>query len=227
MNSIKLDKRLSLIASFVRRGSRMADVGTDHAYLPVWLVKSGICPLAVATDIRSGPAGKASQTISAAGLEDSIDVRQGDGLSTVTPTEVDDIVIAGMGGETIADIINAAPWTKDDRYRLILQPMTKPSALHEFLFNNGYAIEKEQTVEDGKRSYLVMAARYDPPAATKQMQHPASIVRGALDINRNRKYLEKQHKRLMNEVLALKRAGYEDKAEKLERLAEVLFRSDI
>ncbi|MDD2417683.1 MAG: class I SAM-dependent methyltransferase [Oscillospiraceae bacterium] len=226
MNSKKLDKRLSLIASLVRSGSRMVDVGTDHAHLPVWLVNNGVCPLAIATDIRPAPADKAAQNILAAELGDSIDVRLGDGLSTVNPMEVDDIVIAGMGGETIAEIIKASPWTKDGRYRLILQPMTKPAALHEFLFYNGYTIIKEQTVEDGNRGYLVMAARYDPPAATKQLQHPASIIRGALDINHNLKYLEKQRKRLMNEAGALKRAGHEDKAEKLERLAEELFKSD-
>ena len=219
----KLDKRLSLAASFVRNGSRVADIGTDHAYLPVWLVQNGVCPFAIAADIRSGPAERAAESVKKAGLESKISVRLGDGLSPVNPSEADDIVIAGMGGETIADILNGTPWTKDARYHLVLQPMTRAAALHESLLSNGYAITREQTVTDGKRVYLVLAARFDPVAAAGQAGQPAAFIRGALDIERDRFYLEKQKNRLLKEASALKKSGETDQAEKLILLAESLF----
>ena len=155
-----LDKRLRCVAGLVRPGSVLADIGTDHAHLPVWLVKEGVCPRAVAADIRIGPAAAARRSVEAAGLEERIDVRVGDGLAPLCPGEADDIVIAGMGGETIASILGAAPWTKDGRYRLILQPMTRHECLRRFLLTGGFDILSEQIVQEGRRRYLVLACAY-------------------------------------------------------------------
>ena len=128
-----LDKRLSLIASYVRPGSRLADVGTDHARLPAALVATGHCPRAIASDLRTGPVNAARLTVNAAGLEKRIDIRQGDGLAPLSAKEADDIVIAGMGSETIAGILDAAPWTRNSHFRFILQPMTRVEYLHRYL----------------------------------------------------------------------------------------------
>lgn len=117
-----LDIRLQKVAALVRPGSRLADIGTDHAYLPTALVQRGVCPTAIASDVRPGPVQAARRTVEAAGLNDKIDVRLGDGLEPIRPDEAEDIVIAGMGGETIAAILAAAPWVKDGRYRLICSP---------------------------------------------------------------------------------------------------------
>ncbi len=155
-----LDFRLQTVASLVRNGSRLADIGTDHALLPCALVASGHCPSAIASDIRVGPTEAARRSVSAAQLEEQIDVRLGGGLDTVLPEEVEDIVIAGMGGETIAAILEAAPWTKDGRYRLILQPMTRAEKLRRFLYENGYAINEERIADDGKRCYTVLCVSY-------------------------------------------------------------------
>ncbi len=155
-----LDFRLQTVASLVRQGSRLADIGTDHALLPCALVQNGHCPSAIASDVRVGPAEAAHRSVAAAQLEHKIEVRLGDGLATVLPQEIDDIVIAGMGGETIAAILGDASWTKDGRYRFVLQPMTRAEKLRRFLYENGFSIEEERIADDGKRCYTVMCVSY-------------------------------------------------------------------
>ena len=97
-----LDKRISAVAALVRQDSRLADIGTDHAYLPVYLVQAGVCPSAIASDIGAGPLDAARRTVTENGLTSEIALRLGNGLATVSAGEVEDIAIAGMGGETIA-----------------------------------------------------------------------------------------------------------------------------
>ena len=155
-----LDVRLQQVAAFVRQGSRLADIGTDHALLPSTLVHNGRCVSAIASDIRQGPVAAATRTVAQAELGDRIDVRLGSGLDTVLPDEVDDIVIAGMGGETIASILDAAPWLRNDRYRLILQPMTRAEKLRRYLWENGFDIQCETVVQDGRHWYAVMQVAY-------------------------------------------------------------------
>lgn len=155
-----LDKRLSAVASLVRRGSAVADIGTDHAYLPVYLVQSGVCPRAVAADLRPGPLASARAHIAAAGLSSVVDARLGDGLSPIAAGEVEDIVIAGMGGDTVAEILDACDWVCDERYSLILQPMTHPERLRAWLLTHGFSITAERPVWEGRRFYHVLAASY-------------------------------------------------------------------
>ncbi len=157
---ITLDKRLSAVAVLVRHGSRLADIGTDHAYLPTYLVQTGVCPSAIASDIGAGPLEAARHTVTAAGLTSEIALRLGDGLATVSADEVEDIAIAGMGGETIAAILEAALWVKDHRLRLILQPMTRAEDLRRWLLHNGFSVLEEHLIRDGRHLYPVLAAEY-------------------------------------------------------------------
>ena len=156
-----LDSRLRLAADFVRQGSRVADIGTDHAHLPVALIREGRCPSAIASDIRKGPTENARRNVEEAGLGEVISVRLGDGLQTVAADETDDIVIAGMGGETIAAILEAAPWVRDAHYRLILQPMTRAERLRSYLFGAGFVIDEERVTCVGGHWYTVLCVRYD------------------------------------------------------------------
>ena len=133
-----LDRRLQMVADLIRDGSRVADIGTDHALLPCALVAAGRCPSAIASDIRVGPTEAAQKTVAATGLEQTVSVRLGAGLQTVSPDEVDDIVIAGMGGETIIEILSASPWAKEKK--LLLQPQTKLPELRRWLNENGYDV---------------------------------------------------------------------------------------
>ena len=157
---ITLDKRLSAVAALVRQGSRLADIGTDHAYLPVHLVQAGVCPSAIASDIGAGPLDAARRTVTENGLTSEIALHLGDGLSTVSADEIDDIAIAGMGGETIAAILEAAPWVKDTRLRLILQPMTRAEDLRRWLLTHGFTVLEEHLITDGRHLYPVLAAHY-------------------------------------------------------------------
>lgn len=159
--SVVLDSRLSAVAGFVRFGSRAADIGTDHALLPVYLVQRGICTSVIAADIKEGPLERAKANIDFYGLNDKIKTCLCDGLQGIDKHSVDDIIIAGLGGETIAKIIDAAPWLKFAHYNLVLQPMTMAERLRKYLFDNGFAIEKERAISAGKKLYTVIKAGFD------------------------------------------------------------------
>ena len=217
-----LVKRLATAASLVRPNSRMADIGTDHAFLPIWLIQQGYCTHAIATDLRVGPAERAIRNVTAQKLEYRISVRLGDGLSPILPEEVDDIVIAGMGGETIAFILQNAGWTKNEQYHFVLQPMTKHETLRKYLLENGYALLKEHVSVDGGRLYPVMSVQYNPNLAAEQATIPAINYRGVIDEEEGREYIKKQRQRLLRNAEAQRGAGYEDDAQKLEDIAKLL-----
>ncbi len=188
-----LDTRLQTVASLVRTGSRVADIGTDHALLPVWLVQNGICPSAIASDIVKGPVAAATKTVSNAGETARIQVRLGDGLSTVSPDEVEDIVIAGMGGETIAAILQAAPWVQQARYRLILQPMTRAEVLRRYLWDNGFDIISETPVQKGRHWYTVLCVEF---VEKRQSLPMAAYYIGRLSSKDGAAYLQTVQRRL-------------------------------
>lgn len=156
----ELDNRLKTCADFVRKGTRVADIGTDHAYLPVWLCKNGITSTAIACDINPLPLESGIKTIEKYGVKNQVTAFLSNGLENVNPDSVDDIVIAGMGGELIRDIINNAKWLKDERYHLILQPMTKAEILREYLYNNGFEISTETVTVADNKIYSVMSVYY-------------------------------------------------------------------
>ena len=139
------------LCSLIPRGHRVADVGTDHARLPAYLVQRGITTRVIATDIRPGPLARADRTICTHSLGNNIELRLGDGLTCVSPDEVDSIVIAGMGADTIIAILEASPWSRQKN--LILQPMTHKERLLEFM---GGAEPVIVFAKEGRREYCVM-----------------------------------------------------------------------
>lgn len=157
---LRLDNRLKLCAEFVRNGARLADIGTDHAYLPVWLCQNGKCPFAIAADINSEPLKRGHDTVVEANLTDKIETRLSDGLKSINSDEADDIVIAGMGGELIARIIGECGFSEDESKRFILQPMTKSEYLIEWLCKNGYKILKQDCCVASNKCYTVILAEY-------------------------------------------------------------------
>ncbi len=146
-------------ASFVRPGAVFADIGTDHAYLPVFLAERGIIKKAVAADINRGPIERAESNIRAAGLSCVIDTVQTDGLTGIEAFAPTDIAICGMGGELIARIVDCADFTKNENIRLILQPMTKAEVLREYLTQNGFKIVDETLAKEDK-VYQIICAEY-------------------------------------------------------------------
>ena len=153
-----LAKRLAAIASYVPVGSVAADIGTDHAYLPVFLVEEGICARVIATDIKQGPYASALRRIEEAKLTGKIDLRLGNGLDVLQPGEADVLVLSGMGGNTIREILTAAPHVTETVRRLVLQPMADPGDLRTWLAANGWRISDESLVEDGGKIYIVIMA---------------------------------------------------------------------
>lgn len=156
----QLDNRLRLCADFVRDGAKLADIGTDHAYLPVWLCRIGRCPSAIAADINPDPLKRGLQTISNAGLQSIVTTRLSDGLKEINRDEADDIVIAGMGGELIARIMSECSFAKDSSKHFILQPMTRSEILIKWLCDNGYEIIGQDCCMAAKKCYTVLLVKY-------------------------------------------------------------------
>lgn len=169
---INLDNRLFLCAKNVRPGKFVADVGTDHAYLPIWLVLNNLIPYALATDVREGPLLNAKKNIVKFNVENKVNTRLSDGLDSINHDEVDDIVIAGMGGELIIKIISRAGWLKDNCKHLILQPMSAEPELREFLAREGFKINLEQAVVSSGKVYTVMSAVFDAPFSNFDRIYP-------------------------------------------------------
>lgn len=154
---MELTPRLQVIADQIPQGARLADVGTDHGYLPAWLLLSGRIEYAIAADLREGPLERARETARRAGVAGQVSFRLCNGLSAIAADEVETVVVAGMGGETICSILSAAPWTREGK-QLVLQPMTGFTELRRWLQNNGYIIKKERIVREGKRLYTILEA---------------------------------------------------------------------
>ena len=162
MRQINLSPRLAAIAALVPDGARLADIGTDHALLPISLLLSGRIRSAVAADIRPGPLARAESNAREYGVKEIAFVLC-DGLDRIPSDSADTVVIAGMGGENIAGILERAPWVKDGPI-LLLQPMSKPEELRRALCASGIRILSEKLVQDNGRIYSVICARGGEPA---------------------------------------------------------------
>lgn len=153
---IQLSKRLSAIAEMVPACHTLADVGTDHGYLPVRLLQEGIVNYVLASDINAGPLRRAKETAEEYALSDRMETILSDGLQYPGADRADTITICGMGGETMISILQAAPWTASHR-RLILQPQSKLKELEHWLHENYYAIEDARLCLDGGKLYLALS----------------------------------------------------------------------
>lgn len=197
-----LDGRLMSVAAFVRQGAFVADIGSDHAYLPLWLTLSGRATGAVASDVVPGPVARAEANVAAYGAGDKVTVMLADGLSGVKGLPITDVVIAGMGGELIASIISAAKWVFDEKYRLILQPMTHAEILRRSLLSWGFLIIDESLSEsaDRKRIYTTICAEYKGGDSSREwsagelLLGKSNIERGGELFDRLCDRLEKQYR---------------------------------
>lgn len=150
---MELSPRLRTVADMVTKGASVADVGTDHGYLPIWLIKNGICPKAIATDLRAQPLQSGINNAKSSGVADLIDFRLCNGLELVRSDEVEEITICGMGGDTMAEIIDASPWSKSKP--MVLQPSRSADDLRKYLARTGLIIECERLVMDAGLMYSV------------------------------------------------------------------------
>ena len=196
---IPVSPRLQACCNFVHPNDRVADIGCDHGYLGIYLLKNGIAQWVIASDINEGPLQSAVRNSEKFGVRDKMTFYLSDGARNI-PRDFDTLVCAGMGGDTMVSILAAAPWLKNEQYRLILQCQSKNAILRRYLSENGWYIRQEQIVPDGKFLYTVMEVQpgtqltpgqcYFPPALVKNDHFTAYydwVVKGLENIVLNRK----------------------------------------
>lgn len=203
---LELSERLKAAASLVRQGSSAADIGTDHAYLPVYLIKNHICKSVIACDLRSGPLFNALETVRAEGLENLISLRLSDGLSELKENEAEDIIICGMGGTLIARILSQEDWICNEKYNFIFQPQSHADDLRRFLFGSGFSVTEEITLTDDGRDYLIFSSVFTGDRSLEDdevsIQFGSLLYRNdevsARIVNRTLKYLDVRAEAEMN-----------------------------
>jgi tRNA (adenine22-N1)-methyltransferase len=189
----------------------LADIGSDHAYLPIALCLDGKIEYALASDINEGPVASAVSNVRANGLSDRISVVRADGLDMAHDFAPDCISVLGMGGELIVSILDAAAWIRDERITLVLQPMTHAEIVARYLADNGFYIKDEKIVKDGERSgklYRIMCAGYDGIA--RRISEADAYI-GAINLDRGNaealEYIDKTVRSLGVRIDGKKKAG--------------------
>ncbi|MBC6002831.1 SAM-dependent methyltransferase [Paeniclostridium sp. NSJ-45] len=157
---MKLTDRLLKIASLVDEGKKIADIGTDHGYIPVYLLNNNKIDYAILADVNKGPLENAKKEVRHNKLDDKVDLRLGSGLEVLNQNEVDEVIIAGMGGILISELLEAKKSVSQTVEKLILQPMQAQNELRKYLYNNGYEILNEVLVKEDFRIYEIIVAKY-------------------------------------------------------------------
>lgn len=211
---LTLSPRLAATASLVVGGGNIVDVGTDHAYLPAYLILTNKIPSAIAADIRKSPLLNANDTAIKYKLEKKIDLRLSDGLKEIKPEEVKEIVFAGMGGTLIAEKLRECPWAKDGNHHFIFQPQSRANDLREYLYSNGFTINKELAVSERDRYYIALDAYYT--GEVKEYTLSDCFLGKLPETAEAKAYLKKQLDRHTRRYNALKKR--EENVEELEKL---------
>jgi tRNA (adenine22-N1)-methyltransferase len=216
--------RLTAIAQALPWGARVADIGCDHAYLAIELVKSGRSPYAVASDVNAGPLQAARQNIHKAGLDDRIDVRLGDGLEPLAPGQVEAVAIAGMGGALMAQILGRDRALTDSLQALVLSPNVAPWLVRQWADDCGYAIGREQVVEEAGHFYeIITVCPQDKaaPLSPVQCRFGPWLLQDHSPLTC--RYFEncRAKDRIRMEALEKAKAGHPEAAAQFDRLTEL------
>ncbi len=212
-----LSLRLETILRLIPQDAKVCDVGTDHAFLSIALIKRGKAKSVIATDINQKPLKKAEENIKKAEVE-NISLRLCDGISGVSKGEADTFVIAGIGGEVIWGIISRSPEILKDNATLILQPTTSPEFLRKNLYENGFSVLSETPISENGKLYSVMLCKYTGEKTKKENWFYFS---GLVDpkISEGKMYIEKQRDRAFKCMKALEKI--ENKADELAYYKEI------
>lgn len=207
---MQLSKRMELLASKVTEGHRLADIGTDHGYIPIALVQRGKIPSAIAMDVNRGPLERAQEHIRACGLDTYIETRLSDGLHKLTSGEADTVLIAGMGGMLMSRILEEGSPCLYTVKELILQPQSEIYLVREWLYDNGFHIAEEDIIEDDGKYYPMMKAVHGSAEKLK----PSESVYGMVKIQKSpevlMEYLKKRLAKDKEIMGCLRHAGRED-----------------
>lgn len=222
MDKIKLSSRLLKCAEMVSNGTKIVDVGTDHAYIPIYLMLKGKISYAIASDIKIGPLQNAIKNIKKYNLENNIETRISDGLDKINENEANEIIIAGMGGNMISNILEKCTWKNKKNKVFIINPMKYEERLREFLYKNGYKIKKECAVICSKKVYSVMKVIY---TGEKTKTNPEEKYIGKMKENINqaeKAYIKKQIKNLSNHLKGAKSNNQSEQEKHFENLINKL-----
>ena len=227
---MNIGDRLEAIGKLVPQGCVLADIGTDHAYLPVWLLEQGKIASAIAGDIAEGPCLAAKNTVSMHGMKGKVEVRLGSGLKVLQTGEADCIAIAGMGASTMIEILEADMPLAVEAKRLVLQPMAGAASLRKWLIQNGWHIVAEDLVADGRHLYEIMAVERGESEAFSdavleigpsliEAKHPLLAKQFARQINNYKKLLANMGKSEQAKA-SEKYIAWEKLVQELEALAD-------
>ena len=215
-----LTPRLKTIAELINNSEKTADIGTDHAYLPVYLISSGKCSSAIASDIRTGPLKRAEATLKKYNMSGHIELRLGAGLETITASDkVDTIVIAGMGGLVISDIITSSIEIVRAAKQIILQPMTMAPQLRKFLYHSALGTIDEYLSFEDKKIYNIISVKIDSEAEPIELTAAEAFVGKSLiesKPNGFESYLSSLVKKLENQIAGLRNGSSAETEEKLK-----------
>ena len=222
---IKLTPRLEKIAGLIENSRLIADIGTDHAYMPAALIERGRAERAVASDINEGPLKRAAETVRAAGLESRISLRLGAGLETVTPADgADTIVIAGMGGETIAEILENSPTVVSLAGLIIIQPMSSAPELRDYIYGRGFKNIREHLAAESGKIYNIISM--SPGSEKHKPLAPHERLAGRDLLERRPGHFDKYLENLTNALKAkadgLARSASPGARAELERTLEII-----
>lgn len=219
---IKLSERMLMAANMVRQKSKIADIGTDHAYLPVYLIEKGIALEALACDVRKGPLSNARKTVEQYGVEDKIKLRLSDGFDEIEPFEADDFIMCGMGGTLMTELVSRAYWLKDSSKRLILQPQSHAEDIRKYLIENGFSILCEDACIDDGKLYSALCAQY---TGEKLNADEAYYYYGRLiecEKDEAKQLLQKTLERLKIKLDAAKNHGTSEEYQRLNAIVEAM-----
>lgn len=219
-----------MIADRVTQGARVADIGSDHALLPVYLIQCGKCPSAIAGELNTGPYQAARKQTAEAGLKAVIQVRQGDGLSVLEPGEADTVTIAGMGGSLMADILEAG-WNAGKLSgvtELVLQPNVGEDFVRRWLVRRGYVLQAERLLEEDDHLYEILHAHVSDQAKQDNEQvYDTAVISANLAEAAKSEWLYRMGPFLLREPSALLTKKWKSELEKLARICKQLSRSDL
>ncbi len=215
---LNLSQRMLMAARMVRKGNTVADIGTDHAYLPAYLVLNGISPKALACDVRKGPLDNARKTVEHYGIDNKITLRLSDGFDEIEHFEAQDFIMCGMGGTLMQELVSRAYWLKNPAKRIIVQPQSHAEDIRRFFVENGFEILFEDACTDGGKLYCAMAAEYTGKIAEKPVSY---IYTGRLPECKKpeaKLFLENLLARLIKKLEAERLHGSAENAEYLEKV---------